>query len=280
MDVALCIGTSALRRNKFLEKALSAGLKRHGDKIIPYGTRELKCSPVEDVRIIVGIVDTEQCVDGVRRFVFDKGYDRKNMGPRQWLHWSIRYMPEWPETRLMFNAPHDRMGTLRMSLHARRPPGSRIVVATSSQKYCYHHNLGNANEYAENIVKELKKKTKLEIWYRPKPTYKGAVPIKGTHFDQDKGSKALKRIFDNAHLLITDGSHIGSRAVIGGIPAITLDGGMAYSVTGHTLDNIEDPYWPDEKKRLNWFADIGYSHYTIPEITEGLAWEVMKRKLQ
>jgi hypothetical protein len=287
MNVALCINldplyvnTNTLRRNSQLHNALVDGLRHHGDKIISYNTKEINCSPMEDVRIIIGNRDKKQCVDGIHRFVLDKGYDRRSLEKHTWLHWSIRYMPEWPETRLMFNAPHDRMDTMSMRLHARRPPGKTIVVATSSQNYCHHHDLGNANEYAEDIVTQLKKNTTREIWYRPKPTYKEAIPIKGTRFNQGKGLKALKKIFESAHLLITDGSHIGSRAVIEGIPSITLDGGLAYSVTQHTLHNLEDPYWPSEKRRLDWFADIGYSHYTIPEITRGLAWEVMKQKLK
>jgi hypothetical protein len=139
--------------------------------------------------------------------------------------------------------------------------------------------LGNANEYAKNIVNTIKNKTVYRIWYRPKPSFKEASPIEGTYYDRERGRHALNLLLENTHLIITDGSYISSQAVINGVPAIVLNGGIAYSVTGHTLDNIEDPYWPSKRKRLNWYADIGYSHYTIPEIASGLAWEVMKQKI-
>lgn len=279
MDIALC--ASILRiRNRRLCEALKEGLKKHGDTLIHYNSPEVQCSPKEDVRLIIGNLDTKQCIDGIHRFVFDKGYDRGRKNIDEWIHWSIRYMPDWPETRLMFNAPQDRTNTLRMELRPRKKEGTVITVATSSQKYYTHHHLGNATEYSANIIAEVKKITKRKIWYRPKPSWHGAVPIKGTYFHRARGPDAMKALFNKTFLLITDGSHIGSRSIIEGVPAISLEGGMAYSVTGHSLDNLEDPYWPNEQKRKNWFADIGYSQYTIPEIESGLAWEIMKQKLQ
>lgn len=277
MRIALCI-SSFRKRNIQLYEAFKKGVERHGDKLIYYGVPEIECSPKEHIRIIIGTMDKKQCVDGIHRFVLDKGYDRYHIGIGEWLHWSIRYMPDWPETRLMFNAPHDRTNTLRMRLQPRKKRGTVITVATSSQKYCNHHNLGNATEYAKSIIQQIKSNRK--IWYRPKPSFSAAVPIKGTHYDRTKGTKAMKILFNETHVLITDGSHIGARSVINGVPAITLDGGIGHAVTGHTLNDLENPYWPKEKKRINWFADMGYSHYTIPEITQGLAWEIMKQKLQ
>ena len=270
------------KRNEQLRKALEKGMKKHGDKLTYYDTTEPNCSPIENIRFVIGIKNNKQCTDGIHRFVFDKGYDRKNIHSHsysEWLHWSIRYMPDWPETRLLFNAPHDRIHTLRMKLLPLKKNGTVITVATSSQKYCDCHNLGNATEYATDIIRQIKEKSNRKIWYRPKPSFSSAVPINGTHYNRTKGSKAMKTLFNKTRILITDGSHIGARSVINGVPAITLDGGIGHSVTGHSLDNLEDPYWPDEKKRKNWFADIGYSHYSIPEIESGLAWEIMKQKL-
>ena len=278
MDIALCIKANRIR-NKQLYYALKKGIKKHGDKLIYYATPESNCSPKEDIRFIIGNLDKKQCVDGIHRFVFDKGYDRKNITGSKWLHWSIRYMPDWPETRLLINAPHDRIKTIRMKLLPRKKSGTIITVATSSQKYCNHHHLGNATEYATDIIRQIKEKSNRKIWYRPKPSFTDATPINGTHYNRTKGSRAMKTLFNKTRILITDGSHIGARSVINGVPAITLDGGIGHSVTGHSLDNLEDPYWPDEKKRKNWFADIGYSHYSIPEIESGLAWEIMKQKL-
>ena len=294
MQIALCIGETTpdpiLKakgitaqkiyrvRNERLCNAIKQGITKHGDRVIHYNSREVKCFPKEDIRLIIGTLDIKQCNDGIHRFVFDKGYDRRKINATEWKHWSIRYMSDWPETRLMFNAPHDRIHTLGTKLHIKRKNQAVITVATSSQKYCDHHNLGNALEYTKSIIQQIKKISNREIWYRPKPSFRGATPIKGTHYNKGKGSS--KAMLNKTHVLITDGSHIGAKAVINGIPAITLDGGMGHSVTGHTLDNLEKPYWPDEKKRKNWFADIGYSHFSISEIEKGLAWEVMKQKLQ
>lgn len=281
MRAALCLVTKNSLRNTRLHKALKAGLRVHGDELIYYPQPEINCmpAPTENVRFIVGNRDTKQIDDGIHRFVFDKGYDRKHISESEWLHWSIRHMPSWPESRLLVDAPHDRIDTLSVELEERKTTGDIITVALSSQKYCTQHHLGDARKYAENLIAEIKKITNRPIVYRPKPSYHDAGPIKGTKFNHSKGSSVMRRIMNSSHVLITEGSHISSRAVIAGVPAISLDGGMAYSVTGKTLDNLEEPYWPDEKKRKNWFADIGYSHYTIPEIASGLAWEVMKQRI-
>jgi hypothetical protein len=72
MDVAACFRVEKLPRNKRLLDALKTGVEIHGDKIVHYNSPEKKCSPTEDVRIIIGNRDKKQCVDGIHRFVFDK----------------------------------------------------------------------------------------------------------------------------------------------------------------------------------------------------------------
>ncbi len=287
MRVAFC-GNNLRTRNKLLIRAFEQGLLKHGDKIIVYAERESRCKPKpkENIRINLGVIDTKQCEDGVQRFVLDKGYDRRKLESGDWIYWSIKYMEDWPETRLLCNAPHDRINTLKQLLATSRKPQNKnhvITLALSSQKYCIHHDLGDAHKYAKGIIEQLK--TSRIVLYRPKPTFAEARPIVGTLFDKRKGRKnkkggGLPATLNKTHVLITHGSSVAANAVIAGVPAITLGGGIAYGVTSHTLDNLENPYWPSERERYNWFADIGYSHYKLEEIESGLAWEVMKLKLQ
>jgi hypothetical protein len=286
MKVAFCAGEHRAR-NRHLGKALEEGLHKHGDELIFYNSQEQKCNPTEDVRIIHGVTDTKQkqSMDGIHRFVFDKGYNRTTIrGANEWVYWSIRYMPSWPETRLLINAPHDRLRTIRKTIPKPRKSiyqNTKITLALSSQKYCDHHRLGNATKYAKSIISKMK--TKRHIIYRPKPSFAGAVRIKGARFDYGmmRGkSIGLRRTLDRTHVLVTHGSGVALNAIIAGIPAITLGGGIAYGVSGHSLKNLEDPFWPDAKHRLNWLADVGYSHFTLDEMRSGLAWEVMKISLQ
>jgi hypothetical protein len=271
-------------RNKLLVESIKIGVTKHGDKITHHPNHEIFCRPTEDIRINIGVLDVKEGSDKVSRFLFDKGYDRgtiKNSTIREPAQWSVKYMLDWPETRLICNAPHDRLYTMPTPINPYRfwSSGEAIVFASSSQKYANHHNLGNSTTYAKKVINILQKNTDRPIWYRPKQTFREAVPIAGSFFHTKRSINGMLEALSNAHLLITDGSTIAAYAVLYGVPAITLAGGIAYGVTGHDLDNLEDPFWPTDEQRKNWVADIGYSQYTREEIESGLTWDVMKQRL-
>ena len=45
---------------------------------------------------------------------------------------------------------------------------------------------GDPTEYAKYLVSEIRKYSKRQIWYRPKPSWRDAMPIEGTYFSRHK----------------------------------------------------------------------------------------------
>jgi hypothetical protein len=58
----------------------------------------------------------------------------------------------------------------------------------------------------------------------------------------------LNDLNNNVHCLVTFNSITAVEAIINGCPAITLGPNAASYLTENKIDNIENPYYPDEDK--------------------------------
>jgi hypothetical protein len=78
-----------------------------------------------------------------------------------------------------------------------------------------------------------------------------------------------------AAVLITFNSNTSVDAVVAGVPTVTADqGAMAWRVSGHT---VGDRATPD---REAWAARLAWCQWSMDEIRDGRAWEVVGAKLR
>lgn len=270
-------------RNYGLAEALHAGAKVRGDTVEIIPQRQF-IAPLDgfDGAACLGVkragkrLLAQHLAAGQHFLFFDKSY----MGRSQYVRVSI---DSWqPLAYFRRNRPADRFNRLGVRLQPRRQsnPNDMILFAGSSQKYCNFHDLGDATAYAEYIIAKLRQYTKREIVYRPKPSWAAnhpeeCQPIRGTHYSHPhvEISKEIAR----CHLVATHGSNAAFDALAAGVPVMVLGDGLCKPMgLGFEFERIEEPPFPSDAERRQFFADAAYCQWTNEELANGVAWADLK----
>ena len=119
-----------------------------------------------------------------------------------------------------------------------RKKGDKILITPPTNKVFKHFNY-NVDKWIAETYNKIKKVTDREIVVRYKPKAR-SVRVNENPF--------LKDLNNNVHCLVTFNSITAIEAIINGCPAITLGPNAASYLTENKIDNIENPYYPDEDK--------------------------------
>lgn len=217
---------------------------------------------------------------GQKFMFFDKGY----MGRAQYMRVSLN---AWQPLAYLqkIKRPPDRFERTGLKLAKRRvsTTGDAILFAGSSQKYCNFHDLGDATFYAERVIRKLKKRSKRPIIYRPKPSWAAnhpdeCKPIDGTEFS--KPNKSIAEELRRCHLVVTHGSNAAFDALAAGVPVMVLGEGICKPMSmGEEYGRLEQPSWPNDEERRQFFYDVAYCQFTEDEYRNGTAWRIMRETL-
>lgn len=242
--------------------------------------------PEADGGIIFGVVKREVLWDHQRAghpiIYIDKGFSRSR------TIWQGNNVPGW--WRVCINASHptaymmdhpypiDRMKRAGMKLQRRRKGGETIVIAGSSEKFHLAHGLPHPTEWAKGVLAEIRRHTDAPVIYRPKQSWRGAEAIEGAIFDH--GAKTpFGSVLEQARCVITHGSGAGVDAIMAGVPCITLGDGPARPVSGHQIETINDPWWPDIAIRRQWAANLAYFNWRPDELENGVACQALTEQM-
>ena len=119
-----------------------------------------------------------------------------------------------------------------------RKKGDKILITPPTNKVFKHFNY-DVDKWISETYNKIKKITDREIVVRYKPKSRFVRTHKNTF---------LKNLKNNVHCLVTFNSITAIEAIINGCPAITLGPNAASYLTEDKIDNIENPYYPDEDK--------------------------------
>lgn len=226
---------------------------------------------------------------GARTLLFDKGLIRASTGmgaPMGYFRVALdEFMPlarmtgrRWPSSRWLATG----MAPLPQQ---QKTEGGRIIYAGSSQKYCDFHGLGDATEYASDIIRQIGKhlpKPRKRDWpivYRPKPSWADAVPIAGTIFSRPP--EALGSLLRGAHALVTHGSHAAIDAILAGVPAVVLGPGAARPVASTSLEDIAAGLrFPAHAERLAWLSALAWWQWRVEEMQDGSMWRFLRAEME
>ena len=117
--------------------------------------------------------------------------------------------------------------------------GSKILIAPPTTKVFKHYDY-NVSKWISETIEKIKKFTDREIIVRHKPK------SRKVRINDNKFSDQLKN--DNIHCVVTFSSIISVEAILNGYPVITLGPNAASYLSGDTIENIENPYFPDADK--------------------------------
>lgn len=268
---------------RLLADAFATGARAHGDEV---SIRPLQPEVVVedcDVACMVGVKSNEtfwaHWEAKIHTLYFDKGYTRHAApGPvKVWEYWRTSIDAHQPTRMLGANRPHDRINKLglKMAPWRARTRKGRIVFAGSSQKYHSFYGLSDPTKYAKKIFANVRELCDArEIVYRPKPSWKDAVPIEGTIFSVRP--RSIEDELDGAHCLITHGSNACFEAVLAGVPCIVLGEAVARAISSTTLEDVNEPREASEEERVQWLADLAYCQWTQREMYSGETWKILR----
>lgn len=265
-------------REHQIAQAFCEGAHRFGHRTEVCSTGSYTApDPAIDIAVMVGVKGISgRCFHdfraaGRRIILIDKGYCR-HPDPQQRHYFRLSVDAPQPLAYLQ-RRPHDAQRRLHLpwTIRPRRSSGRHIIFAGSSEKYCRFHALGDATAYADAVIQQLKRDSDRPIVYRPKPSWVAAVPIAGSLFSRPP--RTLGHELHDAYALVTHGSNAALEAILAGVPCIVLGDGIARPMSRTTLADINDLYYPPDHERLQWLADVAHCQFTLPEFSQGLAWD-------
>lgn len=272
-------------RERLLADAFLRGLNAHGDSgevIYLDGTPQV--AEGFEVAVMIGVKSRDlyqaNIQAGVHVVLIDKGYTRHHApGPvKIWEYWRVAVDAHHP-TRTLMNIRHKRTRLRRLGLTAVpwRQSGRHILLAGSSAKYHDFYGLPDPTTYAIQVVADLRRLTKRPIVYRPKPSWRAAVPINGTRFS--RSDEAIGAVLKGAWAMVTHGSNACFEAALLGVPCIVLGDAVAKPISSTTLRGIKRPYLATDAERGQWLANLAFCQWTMAEFASGEAWAVIRPQI-
>lgn len=282
----ICFFASDKPREHILADAFKDGAEALGDTVeIRPLNGEPQVAEGADVAVMVGVKSRElfkaNWAKGIHCLYFDKGYTRHSApGPvKLWEYWRVSIDSHHPTSYFQKDPrPADRFEKLELGFQPWRKKGDHIVFAGSSQKYHDFYGLTDPTRYAGKVIKQIQGIIQgMEIIYRPKPSWKDAEPIHGTVYSQ--APQTILDVLDGAHCLVTHGSNACFEAVQMGIPCVILGDAVARPLSTTVIEEIRTPRLVHDKRRRQWFCDLAYCQWSLPELASGEAWKVIKPQI-
>lgn len=273
-------------RERILADAFLMGAAKHGHQTAALPLGEDPEPGAFDVVCMVGVKSKErfqlQHRAGSHIVYLDKGYSRhKSKSPRTgWEYWRVAIDAHHPTARLSaLTMPDDRLKATGWEIRPWREPtdDGAVILAGSSEKYHDFYGLSHPTTYVKEIVRQLRIVTERPLIYRPKPSWREAVPVLKTAFSQLP--ETLSDLLATAHVLVTHGSNACFEAVMAGVPCIVLGEGVAKPLSSTELADVESLHLAGDAERRQWAANLAYYQWNSREFASGEAWEFLGREL-
>ncbi len=270
--------------DKTIAEAMVKGARRHGIKAEALEGDHPENPPC-DVVVLFGVKARMRFeayrAAGVQTVMIDKGYYRGRIaiaGGKVSKFWRVAVNAHHPTSYLMsLRAPADRWNDLGVEVRPWRTDGHQVVLAGSSGKFHAFNQLIEPTAYATGIVEALRGLSDRPIIYRPKPSWRDAVPIDGAAFSPPK--QEIAKVLKGAWAMVTNGSNACFESVLAGIPVIVLGDAVAKPISSTTLGDIVAPRLADDTERQQWLHNLAYCQWTIDEMATGQAFEHAKAQL-
>lgn len=222
----------------------------------------------------------DQCIQQKKPVVyFDKGYTHRswnNFGTEGYCRFSVN---ELHPTRyiMQMKCRDDRFRKLKLKLKRHRSKGKHIVFAGCTEKCGTAFGI-DIHTFAKNTIQEVQRHTSKVVVYRPKKSNDPPPPIEGTIYSHN-GTKIMEELHE-AHALITFTSNAAVEALMAGVPIYVLGPGIALPLANTDLSTIENPSFPDDQTRYQFFSNLAYSQWNLKEIANGDTWKYLATVMQ
>ena len=135
------------------------------------------------------------------------------------------------------------------------------------------------NKWCGDMLKSVRKYG--DVVYRPSPKQRGNTIFGNTFVDDgvcdiplDVSYSLNKPFIDelrDTKVCVIYNSTCGIESIIEGVPVFaSSNDSMVYELANHSIDMIDDPYFPSMETRQQWAYDLAYTQWTQDEISMGL----------
>lgn len=274
-------------RERLLADAWADGARLAGDQV---ELRRLEPEPVAaecEVAVMFGVKSRElyrvHWQAGAHIVYVDKGYTRHKIADPTglWEYWRVAVDAHHPTSRLMErNCPPDRWERLGLHVKDWRAPHARqpFLLAGSSAKYHQFYGLSDPTEWAGKVIRVLRAHfPERPVIYRPKPSWKDAVPIADSVYSD--GSQQLDELLRDCYALVTHGSNAVFEACLAGVPTVVLGDAVTRPISTTELGQLTragDPYIASREDRTRLLRNLAYFQWTLAEIARGDCWRFIR----
>jgi hypothetical protein len=150
-----------------------------------------------------------------------------------------------------------------------RDSGDYVLLCPSSPTVTMHINGVTQEEWIKQVGEEVRKHTDLPIKMRNKP--RPGNEWWGTDIKDD---------IKNASCVVTNMSLSAVDGLLNMTPAFTHQRHVASFVTSRKINKVEKPFKPGRKTVQEWLNMIANHQFTIQEIEDGLAFDILKVQYQ
>lgn len=183
----------------------------------------------------------------------------KELKPNERFAWIANYprhrpyIDEITKDRLIFNPDFKALAgeLFKVKLKDWREAGKRIVfIPAPPNPLWFHKDL----KWNENYLQQLRQSTDREIFVKSAKT------------------KGLGDSINKCYALVSHSSVAAVEAALEGVPIICTDTCPAYPI-GNDITQINDLQTPNRDK---WVNTLTYSQFTLNELRNGIAWQIIK----
>lgn len=225
-----------------------------------------------DIGILMS-VRRRELFDALSAYIYlDKGYTR-----------------DWAWRRCAVNAceptdyvgclgmPSDRREALAWRPKAWRRRGDKVVMLWSNEDEHVWRGLPPPEEYADDVVRDLRRHTDRRIVYRCKPNRRPVRDVVGAVM-ADLRRPLIEELAD-AHAVVLVGGGSSICALLEGVPAVVLGDAPTRSISSTSLEEIECPRLASDGEREAILNDLAYSQWSADEFVSGKAWRWLRERL-
>lgn len=270
------IMTPGNRRSRIICEAMSEGINRFGDNssIIK---EEFYCGANKDAAVFYGLygklrnafIDYKRSAK--KAVYIDLGYWSRTEGGKLYGYHKISINNRHPTAYFQKRAyPGDRFKRLGLDIKPWNKTGTHILVAGMGAKAADVEGF-KPSEWESAAVRELRRFTDRPIIYRPKPSWKHALPIEGSILSPP--SQRLDEVLQNCFAVVAHHSNVCVDALLEGIPVFCFHG-VASLMGLKEIAKIEAPIYPDG--RYEWACNVAYTQWRPDEMKRGEAWRYLR----
>jgi hypothetical protein len=144
----------------------------------------------------------------------------------------------------------------------KKKSGSKILIAPPTSKVFKHYDY-KVSQWISETIEKIKKFTDKEIIIRQKPRSRQIRVLKDKFIDQLKEN--------DIHCVITFSSIVSIESLLNGYPVITLGPNAATYLSESKIENIDNPYFPDEDKIREHMLYLSACQFEKGDFSSGYA---------